>query len=205
MNALIDVWSDYVCPFCYLEEPVLDRLARESDHKIEINWRAFELRPEPVPTLDPRGEYLTDIWERAVYPMAHDRGMNLQLPPIQPRSRLALEAAEFAKANSEFAQMHSAIFKAFFEEGRDIGDLETIVQIGQSIEVDTDALRKALVRGEFRARVLENERLAMRLGISGVPAILIRREGEPIESAVHVSGAQPYEQLRAALEHLLGK
>jgi predicted DsbA family dithiol-disulfide isomerase len=54
----ITVWSDYVCPFCYLEEPVLDRIREEYGERVEVEWRVFKLRPEPVPTLDPDGEYL---------------------------------------------------------------------------------------------------------------------------------------------------
>jgi predicted DsbA family dithiol-disulfide isomerase len=45
----LDVWSDYVCPFCYLEEPVLTRIIDEFGNDVKVNWQAFELRPEPVP------------------------------------------------------------------------------------------------------------------------------------------------------------
>ncbi|MDQ3309649.1 MAG: DsbA family protein, partial [Gemmatimonadota bacterium] len=58
----ITVWSDYVCPFCYLEEPVLDRIREEYGNRLEVEWKAFELRPDPVPTLDPAGEYLRTTW-----------------------------------------------------------------------------------------------------------------------------------------------
>ena len=98
----IDVWSDYVCPFCYLELPVLEQLQQEFGPALEVHWRAYELRPAPVPTLEPGGEYLRTTWARAVYPMAEQRGMTLKLPPVQPRSRLALEAAEFAKDAGAF-------------------------------------------------------------------------------------------------------
>ena len=79
MSLLLDVWSDYVCPFCYLEEPILNRMREEFGDQLTVRWRAFELRPEPVPTLPPHGEYLVNIWERAVYPMARERGMKLQI------------------------------------------------------------------------------------------------------------------------------
>ena len=65
----IDVWSDYVCPFCYLLEPTLAQIQQDAKGKVRISWQAFELRPDPVPTLDPNGNYLRDVWERAVYPM----------------------------------------------------------------------------------------------------------------------------------------
>src|SRR5215218_7817962 len=91
------VWSDYVCPFCYLERPVLERVQGELGHGVEIDWRSFELRPEPEPTLDPDAEYLHRVWNQSVYPMAQERGMVMKLPPVQPRSRKAHEAAEFAR------------------------------------------------------------------------------------------------------------
>lgn len=82
----ISVWSDYVCPFCYLELPVLDSLQQRLADTVSVEWRAFELRPDPVPTLDPGGEYLHRVWNSSVHPMAADRGMTLRLPPVQPRS-----------------------------------------------------------------------------------------------------------------------
>src|SRR5450830_333556 len=93
----IDVWSDYVCPFCYLELPVVQRLRQKWNGTLELVWRAFELRPEPRPTLDPDGDYLHTTWNRSVYPMAAERGMSLKLPPVQPRSRKAFEAVAYAR------------------------------------------------------------------------------------------------------------
>ena len=66
------IYSDYVCPFCFLEIPALERLRDEEG--VELDYRAFELRPEPVPTLPPDGEYLTRVWDQSVYPMAERMG-----------------------------------------------------------------------------------------------------------------------------------
>src|SRR5438045_3534579 len=80
----LDVRSDYACPVCYLEETVLNRISAEDQDHLILEWRAFELGPEPFPSLDPDGDYLHAIWNRAVYPMAHLRGLKLRLPPVQP-------------------------------------------------------------------------------------------------------------------------
>ena len=203
MTLHLDVWSDYVCPFCYLEEPVLTRMREEFGDQLLVRWRAFELRPAPVPTLPPDGEYLVNIWDRAVYPMARQRGMALRLPPVQPRSRLALEAAEFARGQGKFDALHAAIFRAFFEDGRDIGAIETLLDLGESCGLDRARLENALTNGEFRPRVLEDEELAAELGLSGVPAMLLRGGDEPLSSARRLSGAQPDFMVRAAIQHLL--
>jgi len=203
MAVRLDVWSDYLCPFCYLEEPVLTRMREEFGDQLAVRWRAFELRPEPVPTLPPRGEYLIDIWDRAVYPMARDRGMKLTLPPAQPRSRLALEAAECARAQGRFDEMHHAIFRAFFEEGRDIGQPEVLLELGESCGIEHAVLEPALTTAQYREKVLEDEELASKLGLSGVPAMLFRKGGEPLEAARYLSGAQPEAIVRFTIGELL--
>ncbi len=202
-RVLIDVWSDYVCPFCYLAEPALARIAGELAEQVEVKWHAFELRPDPVPTLDPGGEYLRDIWTRAVYPMAEQREMTLRLPPVQPRSRLALEAAEFAREQGTFNEMNRAIFRAFFETGKDIGDREMLLGIARDVGIDGDGLLLALERGVYHQRVIADEQLAHQLGLSGVPAMLLRREGELLEAATEIVGAQPYHVLRRTVDQLL--
>ena len=199
----LDVWSDYLCPFCYLEEPVLTRMQEEFGDRLTVHWRAFELRPEPVPTLPPRSEYLVDIWDRAVYPMARDREMKLKLPPVQPRSRLALEAAECARGQGRFDKMHHAIFRAFFEEGRDIGQKEVLLELGESCGMERKVLEPALTTAQYREKVLQDEELASKLGLSGVPAMLLRKDGEPLETARYLSGAQPEVIVRYAIGELL--
>ncbi len=199
----ITVWSDYVCPFCYLEEPVLDRIREEYGNQVEVEWKAFELRPDPVPTLEPNGEYLRTTWDRAVYPMARQRGMTLRLPPLQPRSRRALEAAEFARDQDRFDEMHNALFRAFFEEGKDLNDLNVLLDVGASVELDRTQLCTALEEGRYTDKVIADERLASEVGVQAVPTMLVGRAGESLEAAQAISGAQPYEYVRAAVERAL--
>jgi predicted DsbA family dithiol-disulfide isomerase len=193
------VWSDYVCPFCYLERPVLDRIQAELGENVEIDWRSFELRPEPEPTLDPNAEYLHRVWGQSVYPMAEDRGLALKLPPVQPRSRKAHEAAEFAREAGLLDAMNRALFKAFFEDGRDLADPEVLVDIGRSVGLDENGLREALASGRHQERVLDDEHLARQIGISGVPALIVTAGAQ----AYLVSGAQPYETVKDVIERAL--
>lgn len=194
----LTVWSDYVCPFCYLELPELQRLTSELGEGMEVDWRAFELRPKPQPTLDPDGEYLHRVWNASVYPMASARGMTLKLPPVQPRSRLALEAAEHARGKDRFDSMHRAIFAAFFEHGRDIGDVAVLKSLAAECGIDADELEEALVQGVHTAKVLEDQALAAKMRISGVPASLVQLGNR----GMIVPGAQPFETIRTAIEQV---
>ena len=201
----ISVWSDYVCPFCYLELPVLDRLLEAYGDKIRVDWKAFELRPEPEPTLDPDGPYLHRVWNQSVYPMAEERGVTLRLPPVQPRSRKAFEAAEFARTQGRFDAMHRALFRGFFEEGRDLGDESVLLELGRSVGLEEAALADARRKGRFTPKVVRDQELARRLGLTGVPALVIlpadQAEGMPLV----VSGAQPYDVVSSAVEWVLGR
>jgi protein-disulfide isomerase-like protein with CxxC motif len=88
---------------------------------------------------------------------------------------LAHEAARFAETQGLFDTMNTALFRAFFEDGRDIGDLAEFVKIGASIGMNAGELRQALDDGCHRKSVFADEELAMKLTISGVPALLIQR------------------------------
>ncbi|MES2569694.1 MAG: DsbA family oxidoreductase [Verrucomicrobiota bacterium] len=203
MNPIrIDVWSDYVCPFCYLQLPVIQRIEEELGASVEIVWRPFELRPVPTPTLDPKGDYLRDIWKQAVHPMALERSMKLQLPPVQPRSRLAHEAAAYAGDHDRFTQMNLAIFRAFFEKGEDIGQIDILARIATDIGLDGDGLREALKEGSYQESVLQSEQLALRLGITGVPAAFVRQGDWLLEQGFHLEGAQPAEAFLKVIEQV---
>ena len=139
---------------------------------LEIVWRAFELRPEPVPTLDPAGDYLRRAWSQSVYPLAERLGMVMRLPPVQPRSRLAHEAVAWARSHDRFEPMHKAIFRAFFERGEDIGQADVLAALATSIGLGGGGLKRSLERHDHLEEVLADERQAAHCGLSGVPAFV---------------------------------
>jgi predicted DsbA family dithiol-disulfide isomerase len=155
---------------------------------VEVIWRAFELRPEPVPVLDPKGDYLKNAWENSVYPLAERLGVKMVLPPLQPRSRLAHEAAHWARSQGHFDEYHAEIFRAFFERGENIGDIEVLVTLALELGLNSGSLRTALESHEFLESVIADEREAEALGIRGVPAFVADRKAA-------LSGVQPVENL----------
>lgn len=146
------------------------------DKEVEIVWRAYELRPDPVPTLDPRGAYLERVWNSSIYPLAESLGMRMQLPPVQPRSRLAHEAAKWAEAEQNRFNIYNAeIFRAFFERGEDIGEIDVLVRLADDAGLAGGLLRRALDERRYEQDVLADEEKAGELGVSGVPAFVAKR------------------------------
>lgn len=172
----------------------MHELIRE-EADIEVVWRAFELRPETAPTLDPQGEYLQRAWRDSVYPMSERLGVKMKLPPLQPRSRRAHEAAHWARTLGRFDEYNAATFRAFFERGEDIGDVEVLVKLADEMKLDGGHLRAVLEGHEYENSVLEDEREAVMLGVSGVPAFVADRRAA-------LSGVQPVENLRRMIEHI---
>jgi len=169
----------------------------ESDSQVELVWRAYELRPEPVPMIDPNSDYLRRVWSDSVAPMAERLGVTMRFPPVKPRTRLAHEAAHWARAQGRFDDYHNEVFRAFFERGEDIGDVEVLIALGRKLELDSDSLRQALTSHEFAASVVADEREAARLGLNGVPAFVADRKAA-------LSGVQPVENLKRLVESVRG-
>ena len=196
-EVIIDIWSDYVCPFCYLQVPALKQAVR--DLQLQLRWRSYELRPEPAPLLDPRGDYLRQVWDGSVYPMAQREKMVLRLPPIQPRSRKAAEAAEFARAKGRFEQMHLQLFKTFFEDGRNIGELNVLLDVGAASGLYAQDLLGSLQTGEYAPKVLADEKLAKRLNITAVPALVMHYSSQPVEAGILATGTYNFKELEKRL------
>ena len=137
---------------------------------------------------DPRGDYLQRVWSTSVYPLAERMGVTMRLPPVKPRSRLTHEAAYWARSQGRFDDYHAEIFRAYFERGEDIGELDVLLTIAVDLGLDSHSLRDALATHKFLENVLADERDAAGLGVRGVPAFIANRKGA-------LSGVQPVEDL----------
>lgn len=180
----IKVWSDYVCPFCMLAEGPLEEAIADVGVDVEVEWMPFELRPHPQPTLRPEDDYLPAIWERAVYPMARRLGVDITLPEVspQPYTALAFEGYQYAAELGLGTAYTRRMFRAFFQESQDLGQLDVLAALAAEIGLDEDGFRAALTNGIFRAKHQDALREAAAHQVQSVPTILIgdhRIEGVP--------------------------
>ncbi|AXR74698.1 DsbA family protein [Auritidibacter ignavus] len=174
MTTKIDVFIDYVCPFCYLIEGAVEQLKHDRD--VEVTIRPFELRPDPVPTLRPEDDYLPRVWKDAVYPMADRLGVHLRLPTVspQPRTEKAFMVLQLAREQSKAEEYTQAMFKAFFQEDRNIGVDDVIIDIAASVGLDRTEVEVALRSEERRARQRADQDYAVNvIGVTSVPGIVV--------------------------------
>ena len=111
-----------------------------------------------------------------------------------PSSRPAFEAAEYAKEKGEFDQFHKATFKAFWEEGANIGDTEVLDTILQGCGLDWEEFSSPKNDGQYSQRVESQLMESRRYGITGVPAFILDK--------YLISGAQQYEVFRQVMAHI---
>ncbi|MGH3900888.1 MAG: DsbA family oxidoreductase [Pseudonocardiaceae bacterium] len=182
MPSKIEVFSDFVCPFCYLAEQPLADAVEGGD--VQISWQPFELRPEPTPTLRPEGDYLQSTWQRVVYPMAERMGVPIVLPRVspQPYSRLAFEGFAYAAERDVGQRYTERIFRAFFVEQCDIGQSEVLADVAAELGLDAGDFRAALDSGRYAETHQQALHQARELQITVVPTFLFdgqRLEGMP--------------------------
>jgi len=185
------LYFDYVDPLSLLVEQ--DLAALEADGAPPVARHPFELRPPPTEFVDTDDPLWLRRWEQAAA-VAHARGAVLRAPAFVPWTRKAHELALHAREKGAFSQLHAALYRAFFEEGRDIGRVDVLVTLAAEAGLDRSEA-KAVLDVDRHAEVLDDLRgEAERLGIRGVPTLLIA--GERIE------GLLPIEALRGLIERV---
>lgn len=99
--------------------------------------------------------------------------MEMHRPTVRPRTRITHEAAAFAKQVGKAAEMADALFRAYFQQNRDIGSVEVLCEVGAEVGLDPAALRECLEQRTLAGQVEEELELAQRYRISAVPTFII--------------------------------
>jgi predicted DsbA family dithiol-disulfide isomerase len=169
-----------------------------TEHNVKIEWVHFPLHPEtPV-----EGRSLADLFAgRGVDRKAMNAQMKARMDaeglPYGERtmtynSRLAQEVGKWADTQPGGEAIHDAMFRAYFVEARNIGDLEVILDIVKQVGLPVDEAREVIDKRTFKDAVDEDWALSRQLGVTGVPTFVAGRYG--------VVGAQPYETLERLVE-----
>ena len=169
----IQVWIDFVCPYCLLGETVIKEATDELN--VEIEWMPLELRPFPTPTLRPEDEYLPSAWKRGVYPTAQRMSVDIKLPTVspQPYTRTAFLGLQYATAHGKADDYVDAVLRAFFQQDLDIGDVKVLKRILVDLGLQAEGLDEVVASPEANARHDEALRTAQALGVRAVPSVAI--------------------------------
>lgn len=198
----VTVFSDYICPFCYVGDARLDKLKEHFD--LVVDWSFFEIHPDNPAGGKPVSElgYPPEQWQRMMKnleTMAAADGLELAPRSFTTNSHRALLLAEAAKdlGAETFEQLHKRLFTAYFAEQKNIGDEKVLREIAREAGIPNDAVDRALTDEAYERRLEQQQARAAMLGVQGVPGFLFGK--------YFVSGAVPVETLITAAEYATGK
>lgn len=205
----IEIWSDVMCPFCYIGKRHLEQALAQFDdsNRVEIVWKSYQLNPDlplKIENKESAYEYLAKAkgisYEQSVQmhdnvvKMAAKVGLNYQFDKaVVANSFYAHQLAQYAKEKGLGVEIEELLFKAYFTEGKDISDKATLVLLGDELGFTQAEVEQALSDEKYAALVRKDIAEAQQIGVRGVPFFVFDRK-------YAVSGAQPTEQFLGALQ-----
>ena len=203
----VEIWSDPVCPWCYLGKRHFERALESFDHRDEVTvvYRSFELDPSAPPgvttptverlagkygmTAEQAGEAQQQMEQRAA-----QEGLEFRMDGLRSgNTRDAHRLLHLAKAHGVQAELAERLHRAYFTEQASIFDHSSLTELAVQAGLDRDDVTRVLASQEYGDAVDTDEAMAQALGVNGVPLFVIdRRYG--------ISGAQPPEVIAQVLD-----
>ncbi len=206
----IEIWSDMMCPFCYIGkrrlEAALDQFSGKQ--QVEITWKSFQLNPD-MPT-EPGKSITTYLAEIKGWTLEYSRQMHAGLTASAKELGLHYDFDHAVVANSFDAHrlvqlaktkhlgdvMEERFFKAYFSEGENIADHKVLLQLGIEVGLPEVEIREVLATDAFAGAVRQDVKEARNIGVNGVPFFVFDRK-------YAVSGAQDTKVFLQVLEKAL--
>ena len=203
----VEIWSDVVCPWCYVGKRRFETALSEFEHRddVEVVWRSFELDPSAPARRE--GEYAERLASKYGVSVAESQamidrmtataagvGLAFRFDIARPGNTLdAHRLSHLAADRGVQGPVVERLFRATFAEGEAIGDRSVLVRLAEEAGLDADEVGSVLGSDAYVEEVRADERQAAALGISAVPFFVVDR-------TYGVAGAQPPEVLRSVLE-----
>ena len=206
----LDIFSDIVCPWCYIGKTHLDRaLESRADHPFRIEWHPFQLNPEMPRQGVGHVDYLADKFggrERALQMMqnvakaAKDAGAEMEIDKVAhlPNTMDAHRLIHWAGIEGRQTAMVARLFRAHWREGENIGDAATLARLAGDVGMDSAAVARLLETDADRDDLLARDQDARSKGVTAVPTFLIAQQ-------YVVSGAQPVQMWQGVIDELAKK
>jgi predicted DsbA family dithiol-disulfide isomerase len=203
----VEIWSDPVCPWCYLGKRHFERALESFDHRDEVTvvYRSFELDPSAPPGVTtPTAERLAGKYgmtavqaseaQRQMEQRAAQEGLEFRMDGLRSgNTRDAHRLLHLAKAHGVQAELAERLHRAYFTEQASIFDHSSLTELAVQAGLDRDDVIRVLASQEYGDAVDTDEAMAQALGANGVPLFVIdRRYG--------ISGAQPPEVIAQVLD-----
>jgi len=195
MTIRIIMFSDYICPFCYLGKAIIDRLKNRFD--IELEHIGIEIHPEtPLCGVDLR-DYISETNEMYENLRCRGKEYGLHFGNVRtlPNSKKALIVGEYARKVGKNEDFTDAVFKAYFEECLDIGKEEVIIDLAKKVGLTNEDVESAL-KDPWLQKIFTNNCLeARKHNVSGVPTFVINGKYEIVGAQSEETFVELFEKI----------
>ena len=196
----LTIFSDYICPWCYVGQGVVEKL--KAEYPIDLEWRPFYLYQDVPPEGMDIPDYVKQAREAGsedrLSQIANSNGMPFVSTKRIYNSRLAHEATEYAREHGKANEFHQVVFRKVYAEGLDISQWDILRAAAQEVGLDADEMQSEVEGGKYTAEVAGQVEQAYAVGVTGVPTYVINNR-------YAIVGAQPYEAFKNALVRILKK
>ena len=197
MSIKVKIFSDYIWPFCYVGKGIVEELEKEYD--LEVEWLGLEIHPEtPMEGVNLEEKFSKPNLEHMLTNLNRSGslyGINFGRLEQMPNSHNALEAAEFAKAHGRSKEYHTLLMEAYFTNLKDIGNLEVLGELGNTLDLNKESLITAVKNRDYETALNNSAKDAHSMGINSTPTFVINNK-------YSIVGAQPIEEFRKLLDTL---
>jgi predicted DsbA family dithiol-disulfide isomerase len=167
----ITVFYDYICPFSFIGSRRIQQIGAE--YGIEVEWKGYEIHPEYPPQGKKRRQSFRAMrTAESLRSVMEEEETKFKLPGFITNSRLCLEAAEFSKTKGKFIEFHNLCYQSYFLERKNIGDRDTVLEIGNTAGIDRDELELNLKSEEIAGILQSYRRDAQKIDVLGVPTVV---------------------------------
>ncbi|KDN56636.1 DsbA family oxidoreductase [Flavobacterium seoulense] len=203
----IQIWSDIMCPFCYIGKRRLEDAITQFGHQdaIEIEWKSFQLDPNFIASEDDNlvdhlaekyrkdKDWAIEMLENMTQNAANS-GLEFHFEKsIMANSLNAHRLLHLAKQNQLGSELKELLFKAYFTDGEDVNDKATLQRLGTELGLDANKVEEVLNSNAFTKEVEEDILMAQKIGVQGVPFFVF-------DNKYAISGAQHVETFTKTLE-----
>lgn len=194
----IQIWSDIMCPFCYIGKRRIEEALNRFEHKeaVEIEWKSFELDASFIPSpVDNVIEHLAEKyrkdtdWAQAMVDNmtqnAKTAGLDFYFEKaVLANSHNAHRLLHLSKKYQLANELEELLFKAYLTDGKDLNNLNTLSELAIEVGLEAEAIAHVLHSDKYSKEVKEDIEMARRIGVQGVPFYVL-------DNKYAISGAQP--------------
>jgi len=203
----VQIWSDIMCPFCYIGKRRIEEALNQFEHKeaVAIEWKSFQLDAGFIPSSDDNiAEHLAEKYQKDIdwaqnmlentTQNAKTAGLDFHFEKtVMANSHNAHRLLHLAKKHNLANELEELLFKAYFTDGKDLNNLDTLSQLGIEVGLESEAITKVLHSNAYSKEVKQDIQEANAIGVQGVPFFVF-------DNKYAISGAQPATAFLQTLE-----